>query len=253
VTCIEDPLGLYLVLALIDLGAFLVPCAFRAQYSFLRTVLFSLNIALVVNVVFAVYVAPSYGISILTILTVVALGVLFYSLFNTFALLCALLLAIGAGMFTLQSFSQQWIENLLGVDYISMNVINFLLAASAVLTTVVFFLAKNVKFFGDIIDSVVYSVLAVFAIQYLKFFAYDNRSRSEWAGTNFFPDPSQLCCDDKHVECPIWAKPFSVLLFLGLFTVRLAIASGSEDVALPPPLGKDEIRPLVDRRVRTPS
>lgn len=250
IDCIQDPNLLFLLISLVDLAAFLIPCASRSSYPVLRSVLFALNLGAAANLVLAVNIAPSWGLSLLTTFSIAALGVLLYGLFETWSLFIALLAAISMAMWNLQDFTQEWFEHLLGIDYISVTVVNIILFSLLVLSWILTKAAKSLKFVEWLADSGIYAALATFATQYLVFYTKQNWSRSNWSGSGFFPDAYELCCDDVHVSCPIWITPWSIGLYLGLFVVRLSISTVTTDLNIDLKTLLAEEQPLITPAAR---
>ena len=229
IICIYDPppVPAYLFLCCLDLVAYLIPCLTRSTHPALRAVLFALNVALFANIAFDIYVNPSYGIRWLFISTVACLGVAFYSLAKSWALFITLIVLLGMAYWNAQDFSQVFFDKMFGVD-LSAQTVNLLLVLSEALVVGIAILASNLVIFEWLVDAIVFSVLAVFAGQYLYFLRIDH-SVDAWLGSGFMPDPTQLCCDDVYVQCPIWFTGTSIFSVAVLAFVRVALLVTYED------------------------
>ena len=163
--CVDDPLYFYLVLAAIDLLAYCWPCVKRRRSLLfgpvgheqrvhtdaevtnrrVRGILFALNVSLAANLLLAVYISPIFPISVFFVLGVGAMAGAFYAYSGTVSLMVTVILTVGVCAFTLQSFLQQWVSTLLGVQ-LSYGETSFLFIALACAAGLVVYFADTNAF-----------------------------------------------------------------------------------------------------------
>jgi hypothetical protein len=229
-SCIDDPFYAYATLAVVDMIAYCVPCITRSTYPAFRAGLFALNVALFANISFDLAYSPAYGVSWAFIGIVALSGLFFYWLARAWALFITLVAMLAVAFVNAQDFAERWMAKLLGTD-VGSGWTNFLLFVFGVVVFALSYKAKDLRVIEWFLDSVVYSVLLIFALQYINFESQDH-STDAWVGTGFVPSPSQLCCDDVHVDCPIWFDWVSIFNMLSAAVVRITLVAFYEDVVV---------------------
>lgn len=242
ISCIADPLSLYFIIALFDLVAYLTLC-WVAFFRYSRAFLFAANLALGLNLLLAVYVDPSFGISLGFVAVVALAGFLLFSFAGTVVLLVAGAFLVGLALFTLQSFMTSWVYHLTGATLTVLQVDVLFLVMCLVSLILVYFASSN-HFLTDAVDSAIMSSLAVYAVKFLIFWSQqvwvaggggESSSSPEYTMTHqtepdgqLLSNSGDLCCDDVHVMCPVWLSWADIIFILILFSLRLSFLTYME-------------------------
>jgi hypothetical protein len=239
-TCISDPGYLYLMLTVVNIFAWCSPCITNMKFP--RRILFSFNLAMFANLLAAIYIHPKIYISVIIIFSVLIAGLLIYSAVGTILALSSVMMALGFSLVALNTFATEWIYQSTGVR-LSDNALQFVVLAAALFVLFISYIARRIKIIEIGFDSLVYSFLMVYGLKYLVFLNTQGWPQREWLSAlkeitesnpsvhNFteietemiLNGPSEICCDDDQLECPVWLNSSNILLFMYLVITRIAL------------------------------